>query len=154
MVFKLREGRFRLDIRGKFFSMRVGKCWNSCTERLWVPHPPLEVFMVRLHGQPGAVSDIEIGGPARSWGVGASSSLRSLPTQPLYGSMKDRVGLHAAGNPSVGLNCNVGSWKVSCRKITHQKKKKTLLERQEKNQCWSPAHTQPSPGNALLCFAH
>ena len=36
---KLKEGRFRLDIRGKFFTMRVVRCWNSCPERLWMPHP-------------------------------------------------------------------------------------------------------------------
>ena len=28
--FKLREGRFRSDIRGKFFTMRMVRCWNSC----------------------------------------------------------------------------------------------------------------------------
>jgi len=26
--FKLKEGRFRLDIRGKLFTKRVVKCWN------------------------------------------------------------------------------------------------------------------------------
>ena len=36
---KLKEGKFRLDIRGKFFTERVVRCWNSCPERLWVPHP-------------------------------------------------------------------------------------------------------------------
>ena len=36
---KLKEGRFSLDIRGKFFSMRVVRCWNSCPEKLWLPHP-------------------------------------------------------------------------------------------------------------------
>ena len=37
--FKLKEGRFRLDVRGKFFPMRVVRCWNSCPERLWMSHP-------------------------------------------------------------------------------------------------------------------
>ena len=25
---KLKKGRFRLDVRGKFFTMRVVRCWN------------------------------------------------------------------------------------------------------------------------------
>ena len=32
--FKLKEQRFKLDVRGKFFTMRVVRCWNSCPERL------------------------------------------------------------------------------------------------------------------------
>ena len=32
--FKLKEGRFSLDIRGKFFTKRAVRCWNSCSKRL------------------------------------------------------------------------------------------------------------------------
>ena len=37
--FKLREGRFRLDVGGRFFTKRAVRCWNSCPERLWMPRP-------------------------------------------------------------------------------------------------------------------
>ena len=79
---KLREGRFRLDVRGKLFTVRVVRCWNSCPERLWMPRPSLEVFKARLEGPWAAWAGVKGGGwwPCMWRGVGDSSSLRSLPT--------------------------------------------------------------------------
>jgi len=36
---KLKEVRFRLDIRKKFFTMRVGNTGPGCPEKLWLPPP-------------------------------------------------------------------------------------------------------------------
>jgi len=35
---KLKEGRFRLDVRKKLFNQRVVRHWHRCPEKLWVPH--------------------------------------------------------------------------------------------------------------------
>jgi len=37
--FKLEEGRFRLDIRKKFLTLRVVRHRTDCPERLWMPPP-------------------------------------------------------------------------------------------------------------------
>jgi len=40
--------------------MRAVRCWNSCPERLWLPHPSLEVFKARLDGALGSLGWYEM----------------------------------------------------------------------------------------------
>ena len=50
--FKLKEGRFILDDREKFFTKRVVRCWNRLSKEA-VFAPSLEVFKARLDGALG-----------------------------------------------------------------------------------------------------
>ncbi|KAJ7418000.1 hypothetical protein BTVI_30781 [Pitangus sulphuratus] len=47
--FQLKEGRFGLDIRKKFFTVRLVRYWNGLPREV-VDAPSLELFKVRLNG--------------------------------------------------------------------------------------------------------
>ncbi|KFZ58381.1 hypothetical protein N338_12838, partial [Podiceps cristatus] len=50
--FKLKEGRYRLDIRKKFFTTQVVRHWNRLP-RETVDAPSLDTFKARLDGALG-----------------------------------------------------------------------------------------------------
>ena len=67
--FKLKEGRFRLDIRNKFFTVKVVRHWNMLPSEV-VDAPSLEAFKARLDGALSNLSNLVRGVPAYSMGVG------------------------------------------------------------------------------------
>ena len=50
----MKEGRFRLDVRGKFLTGRVVRCWNGLPREA-VDVPSVEVFKARLDGALGSL---------------------------------------------------------------------------------------------------
>ena len=57
--FKLKEGRFRLAVRGKFSTTRVVRCWNRLPREV-MDAPSLEVFKARLDGALGHLNCWEV----------------------------------------------------------------------------------------------
>ena len=50
----MKEGRFRLDVRGKFFTVRVVRCGKRLPRQV-VDTPSLEVLKARLDGALGSL---------------------------------------------------------------------------------------------------
>ena len=77
--FKLKDERFRLDVRKIFFMCRMVRHWHSCPEKLWVPH-------IWRHSSPGWMAPwaAELVGATLLIAEGGTGwVVRSLPTQAI-----------------------------------------------------------------------
>ena len=50
----MKEGRFRLDVKGKFFTVRMVRCWHRLPREV-VDAPSLQVLKARLDGALGSL---------------------------------------------------------------------------------------------------
>ena len=64
--FQLTEGRFGLDVRGKFFTTRVVRCWKRLPREA-VDALSLEVFKDRVDGALGSLVKYEIWSLVAVW---------------------------------------------------------------------------------------
>ena len=54
MAFKLKEWRFRLEVRKKFFTQKVVRHWNRLSREA-MDAPSLHMFKALLDGDPGSL---------------------------------------------------------------------------------------------------
>lgn len=81
--YKLKEGKFRLDVRKKIFTLRVVRHWTKCPGRLWMPCPPKPPAVFKASGQSVEQSSIIKAVPVHSRGVGSRWYFRSIPIQAM-----------------------------------------------------------------------
>lgn len=81
--FKLKEGRFRMDLRGTFFTEAVVRCCHSCPERLRMLHP-WRCLRPGCMGLWAAVASTRSGGwwPCIWWGDW--NLVLGIPSNPSY----------------------------------------------------------------------
>ena len=83
--FKLKEGRYSLGIRKKFFTMRVLKDWNRLPREA-VAAPSLAVFKARLDGATWS------GGTCPcSWQGGWNQMIFKVPSKPYHSVIKNKI---------------------------------------------------------------
>lgn len=109
--FKLRESRLRLDIRNKFFPMRMMR-WRSRLPRGFVSAPSLEVLQASLNGCFGQLDLVE-NNPAHGREHGTAWFLRSLSTEIIPWFCDEGVQVFWIAR-NVARLCSLLSYKDDC----------------------------------------
>jgi len=99
--FKLEEGSFRLNIKGKVFTKWV--VWHrSRLPREAVDAPSLEVFKSRLDGQP----NLMCGSPAHGRGLELDGLYSPFQLQPFYGNRRGWFSIFVTWTDPSMSHCN------------------------------------------------